>query len=66
MICFGTMKEVVGNHIVNLIDFDEILATAMETMLKEQVEARKGVGRGGERTRSGTRRNERDCWKREW
>jgi hypothetical protein len=28
MICFRTMKEVVGNHIVNSIDFDEIMAVA--------------------------------------
>jgi hypothetical protein len=34
MICFGTMKEVIGNHIVNAIDFDEIKATAMATILK--------------------------------
>jgi hypothetical protein len=37
MICFGTMKEVVGNHIVNLIDFDEIIAAAMETILKNKL-----------------------------
>ena len=33
MICFGLMKEVLGNHIVNAIDFDEIKATAMKTIL---------------------------------
>jgi hypothetical protein len=37
MICFGTMKEVVGNHIVNLIDFDEIMAAAMQTILKNKL-----------------------------
>jgi hypothetical protein len=37
MICFGNMKEVVGNHIVNLIDFDEIMAAAMETILKNKL-----------------------------
>jgi hypothetical protein len=37
MICFGTMKEVVGKNIVNLIDFDEILATAMETILNNKL-----------------------------
>jgi hypothetical protein len=36
MICFGTLKEVVGNHIVNAIDFDEIKATAMATILKNK------------------------------
>ena len=36
MICFATMKEVVGNHIVNAIDFDEIKATVMETILKNK------------------------------
>jgi hypothetical protein len=59
------MKEVVGNHIVNLIDFDEIMAAAMETILKKQVDAIKSVGKGGEMT-SGRRRNKRDCRKREW
>ncbi len=37
MICFGTMKEVMGNHIVNSIDFDEIKATAMATILKTKL-----------------------------
>jgi hypothetical protein len=37
MICFGTMKELVGNHIVNLIDFHEIMAAAMETILKNEL-----------------------------
>jgi hypothetical protein len=37
MICFGTMKEVVGNHIVNSIDFDEIMAAATETILKNKL-----------------------------
>jgi hypothetical protein len=36
MICFGTMKEVVGNHIVNAIDFDEIKSTAMVIILKNK------------------------------
>jgi hypothetical protein len=31
------MREVVGNHIVNLIDFDEIMAAAMETILKNKL-----------------------------
>jgi hypothetical protein len=43
VICFWTMKEVVGNHIVNLIDFDKIMAAAMETIMKK-VDARKSVG----------------------
>jgi hypothetical protein len=37
MICFGTMKEVVGNHNVNSIDFDEIMAAATETILKNKL-----------------------------
>ena len=37
MICFGTMKEVVGNHIVNSIDFDEIMAVALETIMKNKL-----------------------------
>jgi hypothetical protein len=37
MICFGTMKEVVGNHIVNLIDFDEIMVVAMKTIMKNKL-----------------------------
>jgi hypothetical protein len=37
MICWGTMKEVVGNHIVNAIDFDEIKSAAMETILKNKL-----------------------------
>jgi hypothetical protein len=37
-ICFGTMKEVVGNHIVNSIDFDEIMAVALETIMKNKVD----------------------------
>jgi hypothetical protein len=36
MICFGTMKEVVGNHVVNAINFDEIKSTAMATVLKNK------------------------------
>jgi hypothetical protein len=51
MICYGTMKEVVVNHIVNAIDFDEIKSTAMATI---------SVGDGGE---CGRRINERDCLK---
>jgi hypothetical protein len=34
MICLGSVKKVVGNHIVNSIDFDEIMAVAMETIVK--------------------------------
>ena len=37
MICFGTMKEVVGNHIVNSIDFDELMAVAIETIMKSKL-----------------------------
>jgi hypothetical protein len=37
MVCFGLMKEVVGNHIVNAIDFDEIKAAAMKTILKNNL-----------------------------
>ena len=37
MISFGTMKEVVGNHIVNSIDFDEIMAVALETIMKNKL-----------------------------
>jgi hypothetical protein len=37
MKCFGTMKEVVGNHIVNLIDFDERMAVASETIMKNKL-----------------------------
>jgi hypothetical protein len=37
MICSGTMKEVVGNHIVNSIDFDEIMAVASETIMKNKL-----------------------------
>jgi hypothetical protein len=37
MICFGTMKEVVGNHVVNLIDFDEIMTAVMEAILKNKL-----------------------------
>jgi hypothetical protein len=33
MICFGLVRDVVGNHIVNGIDFDEIKARAMKTIL---------------------------------
>jgi hypothetical protein len=33
----GNMKEVVGNHIVNAIDFDERKATAMETISKDSL-----------------------------
>ena len=36
MICFGTMKEVMGSHIVNAIDFDDIKSTAMATILKNK------------------------------
>jgi hypothetical protein len=36
MICFATMKEVVGNDILNSIDFHEILATTMETILNNK------------------------------
>jgi hypothetical protein len=36
MISFGAMKEVVGNHIVNAIDFDDIKSTAMATILKNK------------------------------
>jgi hypothetical protein len=36
MICFGTMKEVVGNHIVNSIDFDVRMAVAPETIMKNK------------------------------
>jgi hypothetical protein len=36
VVCFGTMKEVVGNHIVNAIDFDEIKSTAMVIILKNK------------------------------
>jgi hypothetical protein len=36
MLCFGTMKEVVGNHIVNSIDFDEILTVALDTLTKNK------------------------------
>jgi hypothetical protein len=45
MICFETMKEVVGNHIVNLIDSDEILARAMETILKSKLRQERAVER---------------------
>jgi hypothetical protein len=31
------MKEVVGNHIVNSIDFDEIMAVALETIMKNKL-----------------------------
>jgi hypothetical protein len=54
MICRGNI-EVVGNHIVNAIDFDEIKSVAMETILKKQVKARKSDGMGGGMT-SGRRR----------
>jgi hypothetical protein len=37
MICFGTMKEVVGNHIVNSINFDKIMAVALETIMKNKL-----------------------------
>jgi methionine salvage enolase-phosphatase E1 len=37
MICFGTMKEVMGNHIVNSIDYDEIMAVALETIMKNKL-----------------------------
>jgi hypothetical protein len=37
MICFGTMKKVVGNHIVNSIDFDELMAVAIETIMKNKL-----------------------------
>jgi hypothetical protein len=37
MICFGTMKEVVGNHIVNSIDFDEQMAVAIKTIMKNKL-----------------------------
>jgi hypothetical protein len=36
IICFGTMKEVVGNHRVNSIYFDEIMAVASETIMKNK------------------------------
>ncbi len=42
MICFGLMKEVLGNHIVNAIDFDEIKATAMKTISRNNL-AQDGV-----------------------
>jgi hypothetical protein len=52
------MKEVVGNHsFVNLIDFDEIIATAMETILKNKLR-QESVGKGGEMTSRG-RRNDK-------
>jgi uncharacterized membrane-anchored protein YjiN (DUF445 family) len=35
--CFGTMKEVMGNHIVNSIDFDEIMAVVLETIMKNKL-----------------------------
>jgi hypothetical protein len=41
MICLGNMKEVVGNHIVNAIDFDEIKSVAMETILKNKLRQEK-------------------------
>jgi hypothetical protein len=31
------MKELVGNHIVNLIDFDEIMAVTLETIMKNKL-----------------------------
>ncbi len=37
MICSASMKEVVGNHIVNSIKFDEILATTTETILDNKL-----------------------------
>jgi hypothetical protein len=37
MLCFGTMKEVVGNHIVNSIDFDQILTVALDTITKNKL-----------------------------
>ncbi len=37
IICFGTMKEVVGNHRVNSIYFDEIMAVASETIMKNKL-----------------------------
>ena len=37
MICCGNMKEVVGNHIVNSIDFDELMAVAIETIMKNKL-----------------------------
>jgi hypothetical protein len=51
MICFATIEEVVGNHIVNSIDFDEILATTRETILNkkfEQGRVLEGVEKGQE------------------
>jgi hypothetical protein len=37
MICIGTIKEVVENHIVNLIDFDKIMAGGLETIMKNKL-----------------------------
>jgi hypothetical protein len=37
MICFGTMKEMVGNHIMNLVDFDELMAVVIETIMKNKL-----------------------------
>jgi hypothetical protein len=31
------MKEVLGNHIVNSIDFDKIMAVASETIMKNKL-----------------------------
>jgi hypothetical protein len=33
----SSMKEGVGNHIVNSIDFDEIMAVALETIMKNKL-----------------------------
>jgi hypothetical protein len=51
MICFATMKEVVGKDIVNSIDIHEILATTMETILNNKVRQERvleGVEKGQE------------------
>ena len=51
MICFATMKEVVGNHIVNSISVDEILAKTTETILDNKLRQERvleGVEKGQE------------------
>jgi hypothetical protein len=65
MICFGTMKKVVGNHIVNLIEFDKIMAVALDIIMKNKL-MQERVPERGWRNDKWKKKNERDCRKREW
>jgi hypothetical protein len=44
-VCFATLQEVMGKHIVNVIDFEETKAAAMEIILKNKARGPEVVDR---------------------